>query len=319
VIPLDEFGQEHWDRAIVADDTTPLTIPLEPGDYRIQVDVAGHGFHDVFRRVPESAQELPDRAFPHLNWTIEPGRLRLPQIRILPEAVSRAGMTLITGDQFTMGHPTLALDGAPPHPRLVESFLIEPSEVTAAEYRRVVGHLPTNRDAEPHQPADEEPLGYVTWHRAVRFAELSGKRLPSEVEYEFVATRRGTADTPWGGPAAEISQWHEAGNPGDRTDDAPPLAGLYSGPLEWTSSSALGYQDLVPEAFGGGQAGRPRRLNQALSTARIVRGGPASALSGAAALEEVRRGPRQRFSLPRTEAPYRQMGFRCARNVSIER
>ena len=42
------------------------------------------------------------------------------------------------------------------------------------------------------------PVTGISFHSARQYAEAIGKRLPTEVEYEFAATNGGNQDFPWG-------------------------------------------------------------------------------------------------------------------------
>jgi formylglycine-generating enzyme required for sulfatase activity len=286
----------------------------------VVVALADGRFHEVERVVPFPKQ-VGNWPTPAVSWEELPdGTVDFAAIKVPPLDVT-SGMTLFAGGKFEMG---VADDDAfPLHPETVPAFYLDPSEVSVGAYKRVIGSLPT--ELIKAQVADSFPITRVSFFQAQRYAEMVCKRLPDEVEYEFAATQGGTRRFPWGDSDPKSKDWPvgKVGEPPwDKTPTNPPVFGLYSNAVEWTSSRHTQYAGVAadqverfysPEVFDHfGFAG-----------ARIVRGGPSAVANRDVALWEnlkkrnvpdYRLGPRYRFSYPpQEEKP--GLGFRCARSA----
>ncbi len=91
------------------------------------------------------------------------------------------GMVYVAGGTFQMGSNSES-DEKPIHTVTVSSFYMDKTEVTQAEYRKVMGKNPSNFSG-----CDDCPVEQVSWHDAVAYANKVGKRLPTEAEWEYAA------------------------------------------------------------------------------------------------------------------------------------
>jgi serine/threonine protein kinase len=135
-----------------------------------------------------------------------------PQPKDSPTPLPKAELIEIPGGTFKMGRNNgpSDLSEAPEHTVTVNSFFMDKTEVTNAEYAEFVRE--TNRPwpehwASPKAPAGEEllPVSNVTQDDAVDFAAWRSKRdgvtyrLPSEEEWEYAARNGDRSDLyPWG-------------------------------------------------------------------------------------------------------------------------
>jgi sulfatase modifying factor 1 len=94
------------------------------------------------------------------------------------------GMVFVAGGTFQMGSSSGDSDEKPIHTVTVSSFFMDKTEVTQAEYRKVMGKTPSH-----FRGCDDCPVEKVSWHDANAYAKKVGKRLPTEAEWEYAARR----------------------------------------------------------------------------------------------------------------------------------
>ncbi len=92
------------------------------------------------------------------------------------------GMAFVVGGTFQMGSNSGSSDEQPVHTVTVSSFYMDKTEVTQAEYRKVMGKNPSS-----FRGCDDCPVEMVKWHDANEYAKKVGKRLPTEAEWEYAA------------------------------------------------------------------------------------------------------------------------------------
>ena len=83
-------------------------------------------------------------------------------------------------------------DESPRHAVTVDGFYMDRTEVTQAEFERVMGTNPSQFKA-PSRPVEK-----VAWAEAKIYCEKLGKRLPTEAEWEKAARGGSTARYYWG-------------------------------------------------------------------------------------------------------------------------
>ncbi len=161
------------------------------------------------RRDPTA--EIVSRAVeaPHaLPMTRHPDSPTLPT---LPDGAT--GMVRVTGGTFRMHaaewHAGQEVIVHPPSNMTVESFELDATEVTAGAYLQCVkggacGALRPDFSSNSACTATKaemalRPMECITWFEATAYCQAQGKRLPTEIEWEYAA-RGGPKNTdyPWG-------------------------------------------------------------------------------------------------------------------------
>ena len=102
------------------------------------------------------------------------------------------GMVLIPAGEFIFGADDRAPDEAPKAKLELPAYYIDKTEVTNAQYQALV------KDHKFPAGQEEFPVTGVSWNDAVRFASMSGKRLPTEREWEKAARGTDAREYPWG-------------------------------------------------------------------------------------------------------------------------
>lgn len=138
-------------------------------------------------------------------------------------------MAAVPASSFTMGmdHTFLyEMEGIlPSHSVSLDTFWIDQTEVTQAQYARCVGEgacRPIERLAD-EWIGDDLPIMNVRWSDAVSYCAWAGKRLPSEAEWEKAARGSDNRLYPWGNESLGIGTLptiiHSAGT--DPRDTSP--------------------------------------------------------------------------------------------------
>ncbi len=197
-----------------------------------------------------------------------------------PEAI-KPNLVEIPGGEFQMGRDGEQPQEGPAHKVTVNTFSMDKTEVTNAEYARFVGeadHTPPEQWGGVKPPVGQEllPVANVSYDDAVAFAAWRSKRdgvtyrLPTEEEWEYAA-RNGDKDNlyPWGNswaPGRAATQ--EAGVGKEQPVGTYPQGGnrwgvqdLIGNVWEWTSSKA----SLYP--------GNPLKLPDVQKGWMVARGG----------------------------------------------
>ncbi len=187
VVPIDvETSELRPEQLFRLDDSTPCTTQLDPGDYLIVAVLPDGRFHEVYRHVPKEREGLStgDR---HRWWRVQDnGTVEWREIRI-PENDVVEGMVRINGSEGFQMASVPRNDGETKC--RVPDYFIDPFEVSIEDWRRANdGRLPVDKETPKRNPEDAV---CVKFGDAMHYAEISGKRLVTEVEFEYAARNRG--------------------------------------------------------------------------------------------------------------------------------
>jgi formylglycine-generating enzyme required for sulfatase activity len=178
-------------------------------------------------------------------------------------------MVRIQGGVYTMGSDEGPVDEKPMHRVIVPPFDIDRTEVTVAAYQRCVsagvcsattGYAPLDILAycnAGHPERQNHPINCVSWDQARIYCSWTGKRLPTEEEWEYAARNRGRKIRyPWGDGAATCALavmnhgGFGCGQPGTREVCSRPAGNTMDGLCdmagnvwEWTSTRFCPYAD----------------------------------------------------------------------------
>ena len=191
--------------------------------------------------------------------------------------VDTAGMVHFTGGMFLMGSNKGLINEKPVHQVQVNSFYIDKTPVTVADFRRFIKSTGYLTDAEhfgnagvfnyqkgqwelvqgatwqyPFGPDGPEargnhPVTQVSWNDALAYAEWAGKRLPSEAEWEYAARCGGKSRTrfSWGDHLVIDGKYQANVWQGSRLTDSQGADGfVYTSPVGYYGETSCGLSDM---------------------------------------------------------------------------
>ena len=109
------------------------------------------------------------------------------------KALPPSGMVMISKGEITIDDETIS----------IRPFYLDKYEVTVGQFKKFTAETGYEYDqwkqVAEYSSTNKHPMVYVSWNDAKAYADWIGKRLPTEVEWEFAA-RGGLIDKvfPWG-------------------------------------------------------------------------------------------------------------------------
>lgn len=315
-IPLSKKNGEPMPEQIVhAETTSPVTLPLNPGDYLVVAYFNDQRFHEVYRHVPASNEGIPlylRHRFYSRNKE-NSNLIKLIEIEI-PTDHNTNGMAWIDGKhRFPVGNVNSTTN--PHHHRSMPGFWIDTTELNVMDYIRLSNSKPRKPTYESHKAeyeySDPQMAVALNYDMAVHLAEKSGKRLLSEFEFEYAATHASATEFPWNNnqldqKQTELEIFLPVGQPEfDQLATQPPVFGMYSNVAEWTSSQLSRYPQSTTD--------RSLETLSSHQQHRVVRGGSRTVINGDPGITREMRDPRKRTPIPRTEV-HSGLGVRFARS-----
>lgn len=144
----------------------------------------------------------------------------------------------------------------PQHDVYLDAFYIDVYQVTNTQYKKFMeatGHRTPGGWDDPNFNALNHPVVGVSWHDAVAYAEWTGKRLPTEAEWEKAA-RGGLVNArfPWGNELPDGTQCNFADRDVDTnvmTDKTINDGYRYTAPVGSYPPNSYGLYDMAGNVF----------------------------------------------------------------------
>ena len=252
---------------------------------------------------------------PTPTWTFTPTQTFTPTLTPTPLAGAtqispKDGMVMVyvpAGD-FEMGSEAGIMDEVPVHTVYLVSYWIDQTEVTFGQYRQFVeedGYTGRNGCGD----GDEYPVACVDWYDAQAYCEWTGKRLPTEAEWEKAARGTDGRTYPWGeGLNCQRAQF------GSCAGDALPVGSLPAGASPYGALDMAGnVREWVADWYDSGYYSISLLRNPIgpqEGESRVLRGGSWHYYEKGG--WDVRSADRFRY-YPSLSSDY--YGFRCVRGV----
>jgi Tol biopolymer transport system component len=200
---------------------------------------------------------------------------------------------------------------SPQHPVTLDSFWLDRTEVTNAQYALCVadGACRASRLANNSgYNGDDYPVAGIPWQDAADYCAWAGGRLPTEAEWEYAARGTEGAIFPWGDEfeCAGGNFW-DAGTGCDDSYPEPAPVGSFPKGASWCGAldMAGNVWEWVADAYGPYSAeAQVSPTGPASGSERILRGGSWGYLPAFSRTA-------YRYPVPPT-ADYLAVGFRCA-------
>lgn len=291
-----ETGEVVPDSRVETTSDSPLKLP--PGFYRVTV-TSGQDYFFAYRTVPADGDQFIQSdsgiILQQARWEIKNGTIILPSIQVIPTASVSNKMSFHAGGILS---PTAAIGAFARRTYEVSPFLMDQTEVSLADFKAVF----------PSFQGGQESLSGaivgISFDHALAYAEAVGKQLPTAWQLLWAATNGQQTKYPWG-DTVDTMNWPERYREGtfiDENRSAPPIRGLFSGPLEWADTPPPPLPGKFPHQ-------EPLRLQN-----RAVFGGPLTFEREDIASTTLNPNldPMQ-FGFKSNSDYHKRLGFRCVR------
>ena len=205
------------------------------------------------------------------------------------------GMVLVPAGPFAMG--SRVSPDETPHTVRLAAFYIDRTEVSQKAFREAMGRNPSSFKGE------NLPVEQVTWYEARDYCKKTGKRLPTEAEWERAARGGTSSSFYWGDEIDGAHAWYwdnsnRTTHPvGEKQPNGFGLFDMSGNVWEWVADhyDDSYYETSPPENPAGPFSGKYR----------VIRGGSWRDFA------EFLRVSRRNYDLP--SGRFNHIGFRCAR------
>ena len=223
-------------------------------------------------------------------------------------------MVTVQGGSFDIGGGKNS-DENPKTTVTVSSFKMDVTPVTNGEYKKYAkahyddgkcyvwsnSGLKKIKKVPNSFRGDTKPVVCVSWYEANKYCKSKGKRLPTEAEWEYVATNKGKTKYSWGNNAPSIdNSWFKKKTTRDVTKDQPSSLGikdLNGNVWEWV------YDRYERDYYNYIEKNNPK--GPSVGRFRTIRGG-----GWYSSASQLRSRNRHWFA---PEAPEVSIGFRCVK------
>jgi serine/threonine protein kinase len=295
--PLDPVtGELDADQQITPSKLTPVSLSVPPAQYRVDVSLLKNPDrnHQVRRVIPPIGGTMATGMGNPRSFEVVADRvMKWPEIIIPDENITQRMVYVPGTDRFVLGDP--------PREVKIDPFYVSPREFTFKDF---LGLRPRShwkvfgRSVRDYPPTWTMP---ERWDMAEHWAEESGGRLLTEVEFEYLAVLAAQAEPKDSEQSDFDDQFDVAG--GSQRDaiscEGQTIYGILSGYAEWTSSMPNRSHYWPPLSL------------DIPADYRVIRGG-----SSTTGPTEFHRNPRER-SVARYFELNRSVGFRVARSAAI--
>jgi len=211
-----------------------IATPLSKGDHRLMEEAIQReavrraeqelkALQDEERQVEEQQrlkaiqQEIEEKKkqIAEKKKNIEVARVRPYQApgQLEREIIGQDGapVVLVPAGEFTMG------EGAGTHKVSLDAFYIDKYEVTTTRYAKFLAatgrELPLRWNQVSQASDGERPVVGINWHDADAYCRWTGKRLPTEAEWEKAARGTDARKYPWGNeePSRSLANYDSDG------------------------------------------------------------------------------------------------------------
>lgn len=159
---------------------TPVTLSVSPGSHVVQASLSGY---------ETSQQEVK----------VSSGSTQAVRFVMKKMQFKGGEMVRVPAGEFIMGADSGDSDEKPVHRVFLDEYFMDKYEVSNSEYEKcVTANVCSAYEKYDGLAAPKQPVVGVDWHQAEAYCKWSGKRLPTEAEWEKAARGANARTYPWG-------------------------------------------------------------------------------------------------------------------------